>query len=43
MITEKMNVPFEQLLVYLHVEKLFAKEKENKEAVEDIEKWFEWL
>lgn len=43
MITEKMNVSFGQLLVYLYVEKLFAKEKEDKEAVEDVEKWFEWL
>ena len=29
MITEKMNVSFGQLLVYLYVEKLFAKEKED--------------
>ena len=43
MITEKMNVSFGQLLVYLHVEKLFAREKEDKEKVEDVEKWFEWL
>lgn len=43
MITEKMNVSFGQLLVYLHVEKLFAIEKEDKETVEDVEKWFEWL
>lgn len=43
MITEKMNVSFGQLLVYLYVEKLFAKEKEDKEKVEDVEKWFEWL
>lgn len=43
MIAEKMNVSFGQLLVYLYVEKLFAKEKEDKKAVEDVEKWFEWL
>lgn len=43
MITEKMNVSFGQLLVYLYVEKLFAKEKEDMEAVEDVEKWFKWL
>ena len=43
MIAEKMNVSFGQLLVYLYVEKLFAKEKEDKEAVENVEEWFEWL
>ena len=39
MMTEKMNVSFGQLLVYLYVEKLFAREKEDKEKVEDAEKW----
>lgn len=43
MSVEKMNVSFGQLLVYLYVKKLFAKEKEDKETVEDVEKWFEWL
>ena len=43
MSVEKMNVSFGQLLVYLYVKKLFAKEKEDKETVEGVEKWFEWL
>lgn len=43
MINEKMNVSFGQLLVYLYVEKLFAREKGDQQAVGDVEKWFEWL
>lgn len=43
MLTEKMNVSFRQLLVYLYVEKLFAREKGDAETVEDVEKWFDWL
>ena len=41
--SEKMNVSFGQLLVYLYVEKLFAREKGDNETVEDVERWFEWL
>ncbi len=43
MFTEKMNTSFGQLLVYLYVEKLFAREKGDEETVKDVEKWFEWL
>ncbi len=43
MLTEKMNVSFGQLLVYLYVEELFAREKGDVETVEDVEKWFDWL
>ena len=42
-ITEKMNISFGQLLVYLYFEKLIAKEKGEIKKVEDIEKWFDWL
>ena len=42
-ITEKMNISFGQLLVYLYFEKLIAKEKGEIKKVEDIEKWFNWL
>lgn len=38
MLTEKMNVLFGQLLVYLYVEKLFAREKGDKDTVDDVEK-----
>ncbi|MCM1539662.1 MAG: ABC transporter ATP-binding protein [Blautia sp.] len=41
--TEKMNRSFGQLLIYLYFEKLIAREKEEKETVEDIERWFNWL
>ena len=42
-ITEKMNISFGQLLVYLYFEKLIAKETGEIKKVEDIEKWFDWL
>ncbi|MCM1064985.1 MAG: AAA family ATPase [Eubacterium sp.] len=41
--TEKMNHSFGQLLIYLYFEKLIAREKEENETVEDIERWFDWL
>ena len=41
--TEKVNYLFGQLLIYLYFEKLIAKEKGEKEKVEDIERWFDWL
>ncbi len=41
--TEKMNYSFGQLLIFLYFEKLIAREKEEKEKVEDIERWFDWL
>lgn len=40
---EKMNTSFGQLLVYLYVEKLFAREIGDEKKIEDTEKWFEWL
>jgi len=41
--TEKMNYSFGQLLIFLYFEKLIAREKGEKEKVEDIERWFDWL
>lgn len=37
MLTEKMNVSFGQLLVYFYVEKLFAREKGDRDTVDDVE------
>lgn len=42
-ISENMNVSFEQLLVYMYVEKLFAKENGEIEGIRDTESWFDWL
>lgn len=42
-ISGNMNVSFGQLLVYMYVEKLFAKEKGEIESIQDTENWFEWL